>query len=494
MVDNTAARLALTICVPVLLALCLYVYTVLCRPTSKLPGPWYSKWTNLMLDYHWLNGTRPQYVHLLHHIYGPIVRIGPDEVDVCDIDAVKTIYTTRETFLKSAWYQSFTTYGKESVFSTRNVAFHRKHRKLLSGPLGESALQVHTQHIHSLVELAIEKIRQEMRAKGAADIYKWWLFLVTDVIGDLTFGESFRMVELGEKNDYIRVLEATQSQWVIRSRFPLLTSIAHVVPLPFFSQAVGLTRKLECYASESLGRYKRLVDSDPDHVRQTLFTNLFKAKEDEHLTFEEIRDEAEVYIIAGSNSTAVTLSYLVWSVCRHPRVQAALVRELRTLPDDFNELQLKELPYLNQVITETLRLNAPALDGLPRSVPPGGTELCNYHLNEGTTVCVQAYSMHRIPDVYTNPEEFDPSRWEEPTKAMKDAYIAWGRGARGCFGIHVAQLEIRIATARFFLAFPDAKVSGLDGMNDGDMAQEIYWLVSPKGKRCLIQSSGATLG
>ncbi len=227
------------------------------------------------------------------------------------------------------------------------------------------------------------------------------------------------------------MLGQTGNLGVVRSTFPLLTSIATKIPLPYFSKAVGYSRTLTKYAGESLGRYKKVVEATPELAQQTLFTNLLKAKEDDRLTFEEMRNEAEVYIIGGSDTTTITLTYLVWSVCRHPLVRSVLLKELELLSDDFDEQDLKDLPYLNQVISETLRLYPAVPSGLPRLVPPGGAELCGYALNEGVSVGAQAYSMHRDPEIYPDPHAFNPSRWASPTRAMKDAFMPFGKGARG---------------------------------------------------------------
>lgn len=56
-----------------------------------------------------------------------------------------------------------------------------------------------------------------------------------------------------------------------------------------------------------------------------------------------------------------------------------------------------------------------------------------------------------------------------------------------CIGLHLARLELRLAVARFFLAFPDATMSALEGMSDDDMHMQLFFLGSPKGKRCLIE-------
>ena len=204
----------------------------------------------------------------------------------------------------------------------------------------------------------------------------------------------------------------------------------HVAPLPIMRAASETFKRTVAYGEQSIQRYKRLLASDPTNAPPTLFTKLFRAG-DEGLPDKEIRTEAVAYIIAGSDTTANTLTYLLWSVCRDDKIKEALTTELLGLPDDFSDHHLKELPYLNQVIDETLRLYSAAPSGLPRAVPPGGAQLSGYFLPSGATVCTQAYSLHRDPDVFPSPEVFDPSRWKAPTKAMKDLFMPFGGGSRG---------------------------------------------------------------
>lgn len=72
--------------------------------------------------------------------------------------------------------------------------------------------------------------------------------------------------------------------------------------------------------------------------------------------------------------------------------------------------ELRELALLNQAIKETLRLCSSILAALPRSVPSDGAEVAGYFLREGTTVSTQAYTLHRDPEIFENPCEFDPHR------------------------------------------------------------------------------------
>lgn len=198
-----------------------------------------------------------------------------------------------------------------------------------------------------------------------------------------------------------------------------------------FSKVVASASANVKYAEESLTRHQRLVDNDRTNTLPTLFTKLFKGQEEETLPFNEIRDEAMIYIVAGSDTTAVTLTYLTFAVCRHPDVKRQLVAELEKLPAQYDDTDLQKLAYLNQVIDETLRLYTAAPSGLPRVVPPGGANLGGHWIPGGAIVCTQAYSLHRNPEIFPEPDRFDPSRWATPTKDMRDSSMPFGGGSRG---------------------------------------------------------------
>lgn len=216
-----------------------------------------------------------------------------------------------------------------------------------------------------------------------------------------------------------------------RATFPMLARLAmQGYPIPGFKENTDLVRSLRRYATESLNRYKKLVEDNPDKPFPTLFTRLFKGEEEENLTFKEIVDEAQTYIIAGTDTTAITLTYVVWRVCQNPKIRQRLVEELQQLPDDFKDHDAMKMPYLNQVIEESLRLHGAAPSGLPRVVPPEGATLAGQYLPGGSVVCTQAWSLHRNEEIFPDPERFDPDRWAAPTKSMKDASMPFGGGSR----------------------------------------------------------------
>jgi cytochrome P450 len=191
----------------------------------------------------------------------------------------------------------------------------------------------------------------------------------------------------------------------LNTSFPVLVKLSRTIPLSlFFANMTNARRRLVTYAEKSLERYKKVLDADPIHPPPTLFTKLFQAGE-EGLPDDALRDEARGYIIAGSDTTAVSLTYLVWAVCSDEKIKAALVEELASLPENFLDQDARNLVYLNQVIDETLRLYSAAPSALPRIVPPGGAVLAGKSIPGGVTVTTQAYSLHRNQEVFPDPEK-----------------------------------------------------------------------------------------
>jgi cytochrome P450 len=122
-----------------------------------------------------------------------------------------------------------------------------------------------------------------------------------------------------------------------------------------------------------------------------------------HIDDMDVRIEAMNVIIAGTDTTGVTLTYLTWAVLQRPELQKALEDEVSGLEEGFTENDLINLPLLNAVIEETLRLYGAAPSSLPRVVPQGGSKLGGHYIPQGTIVSTQAYTFHRDENIWSNP-------------------------------------------------------------------------------------------
>ena len=141
--------------------------------------------------------------------------------------------------------------------------------------------------------------------------------------------------------------------------------------------------------------------------KANIFTEVLRRdrKDEERISDNDAVYEAAALVVAGSGTTAVTLTYLVWAVLKHSHVQARLEEEVNTFKDGFTDADLETLPYLNAVIEESLRLYGSAPGSLPRTVADSGLWVGGYFIPPGYVVETQAYTIHRDGSVFESPNE-----------------------------------------------------------------------------------------
>ncbi|GLB11388.1 hypothetical protein AtubIFM57258_008256 [Aspergillus tubingensis] len=463
-------------------------YKFLRSPLRHIPGPLYTRATRLPLKLSIVTGKRIYFIHDLHQKYGPVVRIAPDEVSISSLPEFKEIHRVGSAFLKTPWYQKFSWDRNPGVFTMRDPKEHAARRKLFARAFSKSELrQTWEPVVREKVQLAVSRIRGELLRDGTSDVLKWWTFLATDVSGHLMFGESFEMLQYGKKkNKYINILESTMMGSGINVELPLVALIGRYVPLASFQEMFRPSDYLTEYGRRAVSNSRANSNST-----RNIFTGIVNESEKTSSTLseEDVVIEAGNLIVAGSDTTAVTLTYLVWAVLSQPKLQHDLEEEVSALDPNYNEAALEELPLLNAVITETLRLYGAAPGSLPRGVPNGGATFCGYQIPQGTTVSTQSYTMHRDEGLYPDPETFDVTRWlggdGHASDAARQGLSPFGYGTRICLGVHLAWMELRLAATEFFRECRGVRLAS--GTTRKSMKPENYFLIAPSGHRCDIQ-------
>jgi cytochrome P450 len=181
------------------------------------------------------------------------------------------------------------------------------------------------------------------------------------------------------------------------------------------------------------------------------------------LSDRQVRDEVMTLLFAGHDTTTSTVSFMFYELARHPQVLARLLAEqeeqLHGKPPTAAQLMGGELAQLEMVLEETLRKYPPAWIGPRRSLEP--FEFEGIDVPGGAYVNYCSWASHHLPDVWPNPERFEPERFATGRREAipKGAYVPFGGGSRTCIGMRFGQLEVRmIATlilSRFAPALPD---------------------------------------
>ncbi|KAL0944855.1 cytochrome P450 3A17 [Colletotrichum truncatum] len=460
-------------------------------PLSHVPGPWHTRFCRWSIKKSRLTGTRMNHIYELHRKYGKIVRVAPNEISCVDLDSFLQVYKVGGGFEKAQWVGDFADkLPALSLSFITNKDEAKERRKLLQKSFTLASLRQNWEsEIRQNIEHAVSKIRDDALT-GSANTHKWWTLMAADIISQLSFGKSFGMLDLGKSTLYMRAIETALLGAVFKSELPLLHFIFRLIPKSSF-QTLG--RCLDQVDDAGKNGVEQLAQQH-DKTR-SLFKEMIVDCEKEDrpwLSDDTVRIEAAGMMVAGSDTTAAVLTYLIWSVLRQKDLQKRLEEEIAKLGDDFDDKKLEGCPLLNAVIEETLRLYPAVPSSLPRKVPPGGVNLSSYFIPSGTVVYSPAYTLHRDPDIFPDPHRFNADRYLNPNMVglkQRQAMAALGAGARVCLGQHLAMMELRLATAIFFQRCRGATISRSMPLDSMDMVD--YVLLSPKRKRCDVTLVGA---
>ena len=189
--------------------------------------------------------------------------------------------------------------------------------------------------------------------------------------------------------------------------------------------------------------------ANPDPGRHDVLSLLLQAHDEagNGLSDREVRDQVMTLMFAGHDTSTSTVSFFMHELARHPDVLARLQEEqdrvLGGAPPTVDQLE-REMPYLDMVLDEVLRLYPPAWIGPRRAVRD--YEFNGHGVPASAYVNYCSWASHRIPEVFPEPEAFIPERFTRERKAAlpRGAYVPFGGGQRICIGKRFGQTEVKL--------------------------------------------------
>ncbi|WP_224270582.1 cytochrome P450 [Haloprofundus salinisoli] len=205
----------------------------------------------------------------------------------------------------------------------------------------------------------------------------------------------------------------------------------------------GAIEVLESIIDDIVGD-RRGTENDPS--RMDLLSILMRAQARGKQTDQQLRDEMMTMLLAGHDTTALTLTYTWYLLSQHPEVEEKVHAELDELlgGDAPTARDARRLRYTEQVLQETMRLYPPVYT-LFRE-PLVDVKLGGYRVPEGSAVMLPQWAVHRSSRYYDDPLEFDPDRWTpvERSKRPRLSYFPFGAGPRHCIGKQFSMLEAKL--------------------------------------------------
>jgi cytochrome P450 len=217
-----------------------------------------------------------------------------------------------------------------------------------------------------------------------------------------------------------------------------------------------------------------------DESRMDILSLLVGVRDEvgEGFTDKEIRDQVMTLMFAGHDTSTSTLTFMMHELARHPDVLARLCAEqdevLAGATPSIDQLE-HEMPYLEMVLDEVLRLYPPAWIGPRRAV--ADFEFAGHRVSRGAYVNYCSWASHRLPEVFAEPEAFIPERFTRERKAAlpRGAYVPFGGGRRICIGKRFGQTEVKLVATMLLQRLR------LDAMPGRTMTVRQMPTLSPRG-------------
>ncbi|KAF2108558.1 cytochrome P450 [Lophiotrema nucula] len=482
------------------------IYRLYFHPLAKFPGPFWARVSSWPSYWHTVKQDRHVWLFQLQEQYGSTFRYRPDAVLFNTPTAFRHIYGPKGNTKKGDYYKVWPkNVDALNTWSATDIPSHARKRRVLNFAFSEKALRAAEPFIHSNTDRWLD-LMEEQAGKGkdkqwsdSFNMAEWLNFLVFDILGDLCFGKGFDMKEPGNSLRHIPELMIT----FLALLHPV--GYAPYASFYFWLKPRGLDWLMNVAAPSAVKNWQNFVDgclADRTRVEQELekstkpeaetvarkdfFHWLFKAVDPETgkrgYELSELYAESELLIIAGSDTTSIVMSAMMFYLVRNPEIRTKLETEIHSTFTTYDEIRsgtsLNSCTYMHAFITEAMRMCPPVAAELSRKVLTGGTQVDGHYIPEGLQCSTGMYCLSYNKDYFLEPTKFRPERWivdekgvsgtsAEAVARAESAFCTFSTGSRGCVGKNLAWLEMKVVLAKLIYRF-EIKADPANNLGGGD--------------------------
>ncbi|KAF7303620.1 hypothetical protein MIND_00591300 [Mycena indigotica] len=450
------------------------------HPLAHIPGPRAARISKLWAVKVGISGNRHRVLKDLHDLYGDCVRIGPNEISINNVEAVKSVLGPGG-FQKGQFYDIFSDakLGTSTLLGLRGDA-HANRRRIWNRGMSTDSLKDFEVILAKRVALLLTQLDEFAREGRQIDIAEWFTYLTSDFMGDMAFGGGFEMMRDGGDKDGVYAANKLGVK---------LSSI--IAQIPWLWPTINLLPSVQQFRLFARQRTKARIAAGPKEHKD-LWYHLMDEDGHEKVkpTIAEVVGDGALAIVAGTDTSSLALATFVWCMLSNPDIYARAKAEVDTVYPDLDAIldagKHEELKIVTACLQEVLRLFPPIPSAGARKVSAGDSRLIanRFFIPEHTQICLPAYAIHRNPkNFYPAPEKYDPDRWLRPLSDSEilnqAAFIPFSYGAANCAAKNLAWRELLI-TASAILKQYDMRFAEPEAGHWVDTIKDFY--VTDAGK------------
>ncbi|KAI0380236.1 cytochrome P450 [Hypomontagnella monticulosa] len=458
----------------VLYGLSLSIYRLFFHPLRQIPGPKLAaltQWVETYYDCFKPPGGQFMWEYQKwHQKYGPIVRVGPNEVHIQDVTFYDTLYSNSRHSDKLKQLEN--RFGnRNAMLMTADHDIHRMRRVAINPFFSKRKISQYSSKIQAHMDRLCKRVSAEFLANGRVlTLNNMWAAFTADIIVGYTLEKSYDFIlKPNFRAEFSDAIVGLIGPVHFITHFPWMLKVSELLPdklIGILSPPMVSARSFFSEMKSQIQQAKQVHGKENTVSQQSLFTALLgSGLPPAELQTERLQHEALAVISAGFETTMYALSVCSYHILSNPEVISRLQTELvNAIPDpeavpDLDTLM--RLPYLTCVITEGLRFSYGLPQRLSRLSPTAmtySTPQVDYHLPVGAIVSMDNYTASHDPWAFPDPYEYRPERWEGNPRApdgkpLTSYLVAFGRGTRSCVGIQLAYANLYIGLATFYRRF-----------------------------------------
>uniref|UniRef100_A0A182FZZ1 Uncharacterized protein n=1 Tax=Anopheles albimanus TaxID=7167 RepID=A0A182FZZ1_ANOAL len=312
--------------------------------------------------------------------------------------------------------------------------------------------------IVQLVDRLMEGLHKKLDTSGECTVECQEEFgrLATDIVASFSLGIDSKSLSPAGGGLYARVNGKTflvPPMWKLFFMTSCRT-LARALRLKLFSHDIAVLFQRMVHDVITSRRNHNVQREDLLHR----FLQLSEENGKPLLTEDEIAAEVFLFIVAGYESTGLTVSYCLDQLARNPELQERArdcVLEARAKHGELNYEALQDMQYIDQCLAETLRMRPPGINTIRVVTEDYQVPGSSIVLRKGQNIIIPVYAIHYDPEYYPDPERYDPDRFTpEACKARTPfTYMPFGEGPKMCIAYRMAKLQMRIILATVLCSY-----------------------------------------
>ncbi|KAJ2558990.1 hypothetical protein EV175_000547 [Coemansia sp. RSA 1933] len=424
------------------------VYRLNFAPLSKIPGSKISKLTVLKFRFNALLGRLGDTCEDEYYKYGDIYVTSPNSVSISNPADCKAVLGTHR-FIKSDIYKNFALIA-DMIFTTQSAELSHVRRRQVGpafthGYLNGMEPTILECGIHSIRKKWDEYLSQSDSGEATVPYALHFSLTTFDIIGALGYGQRFNALKdnsaeiIDWVNDYVKLVK-------IKSVF----GDSNTFPINLLRRPLEKSKaEFVAFGNAAADRRRELLRYNKAEKPKDILQALLDAEDPEsrvRMTQKQITAETIGFLIAGTDTTSLTMSWTLHYLMLYPETYQRAVREVRSRFPRSHTITYAEgkaqLPYIDACIYESMRIRAVSGAFMPRIVPEGGASFQGHYLPAGTVVRVNVAGINHNRETWEQPRRFMPERFLGDGDKMKQQIITFSSGVRICPGRNLAHYEM----------------------------------------------------